>query len=73
MWIYKNQKSKILEFEFGAGDGIIINLDQHLMATEGRELLRKLLIVIQTYKSSGDFEKAQKFYQEYSAVSDEFL
>ena len=40
---------------------------------EGRELIKKLLIVLQTYKSSGAQERGLKFYSEYSAVSDFFL
>ena len=41
--------------------------------TEGRELIKKLLLVLQTYKSSGATERARNFYSEYSAVSDTFL
>lgn len=40
---------------------------------EGRELIKKLLIVLQTYKSSGAQERGLKFYSEYSAVTDFFL
>ena len=41
--------------------------------TEGKELIRKLLVVLQTYKSSGCIERGKKFYDEYSAVSDYFI
>ncbi len=41
--------------------------------TEGREMITKFLIILQTYKSSGASDRAQKFYDEYSTVSDYFL
>ena len=62
MWVLKNQKSNVLEIKFGGEDGLLINLDQQLLATEGKDLIEKLLIVLQTYKSSGNFELANKFY-----------
>jgi len=40
---------------------------------EGRELITKFLIILQTYKSSGAADRAVKFYNEYSTVSDFFL
>jgi hypothetical protein len=41
--------------------------------TEGKELIKQLLIVLQTYKSSGAVDRGEKFYNEYSAVSEMFL
>ena len=36
-------------------------------------MIEKLLIVLQTYKSSGNFEKGSEFYAKYSQVSPFFL
>jgi len=74
MWIYKNQQSKIIDFRLTDNDtDFRIDLDKKLLMGEGRELIKKLLIVIQTYKSSGAQDRGVKFYSEYSAVSDFFL
>ena len=74
MWVYKNQKSKIVDFEItGDNENFLIHLDRDLLATEGKELIKQLLIVLQTYKSSGCVERGLKFYNEYSEVSDFFL
>lgn len=40
---------------------------------EGRELIKKFLIILQTYKSSGCVERGQKFYDHYSLVNEYFL
>ena len=74
MWIYKNQKSKIIDFEIiGDNESFVIHLDQANLVSEGKELISKLLVVLQTYKSSGSFTRGKKFYDEYSEVSDFFL
>jgi len=74
MWIYKNQKSKIVDFEIvGDNEDFLIHLDQALLVSEGKDLIRQLLIVLQTYKSSGNSERGEKFYNDYSEVSDFFL
>jgi len=39
--------------------------------TEGFQLVKKLLLTLQTYKSSAAVEKATAFYQKYSDVSPE--
>lgn len=63
MWIYKNQKSKIVDFEIiGDNEDFRILLDKDNLVKEGKELIRQLLIVIQTYKSSGCVERGAKFY-----------
>ena len=36
-------------------------------------MISDLLVVLQTYKSSGSIERGAKFYNEYSEVSDFFL
>jgi len=51
-------------------DDFQINLNEELLFTEGRELIKDLLIVLQTFKSSGCLERGTKFYAEYSAVDD---
>ena len=45
MWIYKNQKSKIVDFEVKEDD-FFIHLDQSLLVKEGKELISKLLVVL---------------------------
>jgi len=74
MWIYKNQVSKIVDFEIvGDDEDFLIHLDEALLVTEGKELIKKLLIVLQTYKSTGASARGKKFYDEYSEVSEFFL
>lgn len=47
MWFYKNQKSKIVNFEIiGDNEDFIIHLDQDKLVTEGQELIKQLLIVL---------------------------
>lgn len=72
MWLYRNQKSKIVEFEL-KDDDFLIHLSKENLVTEGKELITKLLVVLQTYKSSGCVERGAKWYNEYSAVDDFFL
>jgi dipeptidyl-peptidase-3 len=74
MWIYKNQKSKIVDFEIiGDNEDFLIHLDEKLLVSEGKELITKLLLVLQTYKSTGANERGAKFYAEYSEVTEFFL
>ena len=73
MWLYKNQVSKIVDFEMLGDNDFLIHLNKEHLMTEGRELIKKLLIVLQTYKSSGCIERGAKFYNSYSEVSDFFL
>ena len=54
MWMYKNQKSKIVDFELVDNEtDFRIHLDKNLLVSEGKEIIKSLLIVLQTYKSSG--------------------
>lgn len=47
MWIYKNQKSKIVDFEITADEeDFFIHLDEDALMKEGRELIRSLLVVL---------------------------
>lgn len=74
MWIYKNQKSKIVDFEIiGDDEDFRIHLDEKLLASEGKVLIERLLMIIQTFKSSGAADRGTAFYKEYSVVSDYFL
>lgn len=74
MWLYKNQKSDILKFEIiGDNEDFRIHLNQENLVTEGKELIRDMLLLIQIYKSSGAVDRATKWYSEYSAVDDFFL
>jgi len=66
----KNQKGKIVDIQMNGDDDFQINLDMELLYTEGRELIRDLLVVLQTFKSSGCLERGNKFYAEYSEVSE---
>ena len=73
-WIYQNQKSKIVDFEIiDNGNDLRIWLDKDNLVKEGKDLIKRLLIVIQTYKSSGAADRGTKFYNHYSEVSDFFL
>lgn len=54
-------------------DDFQINLDMELMYSEGRGLISDLLIVLQTFKSSGCLERGAKFYAEYSEVNESYL
>jgi len=72
-WIYKNQKSKIVDFEITGENDFIIHLDEAALISEGKGLISQLLVVLQTYKSSGCLERGKKFYDEYSEVNDFFL
>lgn len=74
MWIYKNQKSKVVDFEMTEdGTNFLIHLNEEHLLTEGKELIRQLLIVLQTFKSSGCSSRGKDFYNSYSEVSDFFL
>jgi DNA-binding protein YbaB len=46
MWIMKNQKGKIVDVQMKGDDDFQINLDEELLFSEGRELIRDLLIVL---------------------------
>lgn len=62
-----------MEVEIKGENDFVIHLNEELLVSEGKELISKLLVVLQTYKSSGSEERAKKFYDEYSEVSDFFL
>jgi hypothetical protein len=51
----------------------LIHLDEKNLMTEGKELITQLLMVLQTYKASGCVERGEKWYNEYSEVSEFFL
>ncbi|CDW76384.1 dipeptidyl-peptidase 3 [Stylonychia lemnae] len=72
-YIYQNQKSKIVDFEIVDANNFYIHLDKELLAKEGKELIREFLMILQTYKSSGAIDRAEKFWQRYSIVDGIFL
>jgi len=72
-WIYRNQKSKIVDFEILSETDFRIHLNKEALCGEGKELIRQLLVVLQTFKSSGSVERAEKFYNDYSQVPEMFL
>lgn len=43
------------------------------MVKEGHELVKKLLNIMQVYKSSGAVDRARKLYSDYSSVDDKYL
>ena len=51
----------------------MIHLDEKNLIAEGKGLIKDLLIVLQTYKSSGAAERGEKFYNEYSEVGELFM
>ena len=75
MYLYKNQKGKLLDFEICGEDqnDFRIHLDRDLLMTEGKELIKKFLLILQTYKSSGCVERGKVFYDEHSAVDEKLL
>jgi len=73
-YIYQNQgDSKIISFEILENDDFRIHLDKELLFKEGQKHISDLLIILQTYKSSGATERAKAFYDKYSAVDEYFL
>jgi len=72
-WLYKNQKGKIVDFEITGENDFVIHLDEALLISEGKGLISDLLVVLQTYKSSGALDRGKKFYDEYSEVPEFFL
>lgn len=55
------------------GTDFRIHLDEKNLVAEGKELVTKLLMVLQTYKASGCVERGERWYNEYSEVSEFFL
>ena len=50
-----------------------IHLNKENLMTEGKQLIKEFLIILQTYKSSGCIERAKAFYDHYSKVEGIFL
>lgn len=72
--MYQNQKTDIVKFELNEEKGeFYIHLSEENLNKEGRELIKKFLIILQTYKSSGAAEIATKWYKKYSEVNEYFL
>jgi len=58
-WIYQKQKGKIVHFEITGDNDFVIHLDEALLISEGKGLISQLLVVLQTYKSSGALERGK--------------
>ena len=50
-----------------------IHLNKENLMTEGKQLIKEMLVILQTYKSSGCIERAKAFYAHYSKVEGIFL
>ena len=50
-----------------------IHLNKENLMTEGKQLIKEFLLIIQTYKSSGAVDRATAFYNHYSKVEGIFL
>ena len=50
------------------GNDLRINLNKENLMGEGQALIRELLLILQTYKSSGAVDRAKAFYERYSKV-----
>lgn len=72
-YLLQNQKTDIFRYEFTEADGFLFHLNKENLMAEGRELIKEFLIILQTYKSSGAVERAQKMYAHYSKVDGDFL
>lgn len=58
-FLYQNQKSDIVRVELDEQkDELFLHLNIENLWTEGRELISKLLVCLQTYKTSASLEKA---------------
>jgi len=63
----QNQKSKIVDIKMdNEKDTFYTVVDKDLLATEGHELIKNLLLILHTYKSVGAVDRAKKFYDFYS-------
>jgi hypothetical protein len=51
----------------------LIHLDRERLWTEGQQLIRKFLNILQTYKSTGAIDRASKFWAHHSKVEGFFL
>ena len=54
-------------------DDMRIHLNKDNLMTEGKQLIREFLIILQTYKSSGAADRGKAFYDHYSKVEGIFL
>ena len=69
----QNQKTDIVKVELTEDDSFLIHLNKENLMSEGREMIRTFLLILQTYKSSGCLERGAKFYAHYSKVEGDYL
>ena len=66
-FLYQKQTTNILNFEIiENGTDMRIHLNKENLMTEGKNIIRYLLLILQTYKSSGCVSRGKAFYDHYS-------
>ena len=69
----QDPNKKVVEFKFVQKEGkavdFLLNINKQYVLSEGFPLIKKLLLTLQTYKSSAAVERATAFYNKYSEVS----
>lgn len=71
-FLYQKQTTDLVSFEVLDND-MRIHLNKENLMTEGKQLIKEFLLILQTYKSSGCIERAKAFYDHYSKVEGQFL
>lgn len=73
-FLYQKQTTDIVSFEvLEDTKDMRIHLNKENLMTEGKQLIKDFLMILQTYKSSGAVDRATAFYNHYSKVEGIFL